>query len=336
MSGVPEGVREWTPDSAMSGERRFATSHWRRPLDHVPLAESAVRNFRYLVRMASSWPYYSDRSGLRAPSSGLVREDIPQGVRNALTSYLKARNAQSVSSLWKSIVAALDWDPDLTTREGYSANVRVFHRTIAGSSWVQFLDLVGAIHEWVAQGHITGLFTASDFRNFLNGRLLRHYSAYRLSDEGLVEEPGASVTEEAVAEARALLRDGAFAGPDRQFQGALEDFYRAPTPDHEGAVVGAIGAVEGVARIVLDDKNVVLSDAMKHIRETNSLHPALADSIVKLYGYASDAGGRHGLVGDPDVDRPIAEFCLHQCAAAIVFMARLYGHDVVEESSGNT
>ena len=39
-------------------------------------------------------------------------------------------------------------------------------------------------------------------------------------------------------------------------------------------------------------------------------------------------------MGDPKVDRPVAEFCLYQSAAAIVLIARLYGFEVVEGGEG--
>ncbi|MSQ41845.1 MAG: hypothetical protein EXR65_02260 [Dehalococcoidia bacterium] len=69
------------------------------------------------------------------------------------------------------------------------------------------------------------------------------------------------------------------------------------------------------------------------MQRERGLHPALVQGLGNLYGYASDAGGRHGLVGEPNADRAIAEFCLHQCAAAIMFFARLYGVEVAEGQS---
>ena len=86
-------------------------------------------------------------------------------------------------------------------------------------------------------------------------------------------------------------------------------------------------ALEGVARTVLDDRSILLSPALERIKNEKGLHGALKESIEKIFAYASDSGGRHGLVGDPQVDSRIAEFCLHQCAAATVFIARLYGYE---------
>ena len=170
------------------------------------------------------------------------------------------------------------------------------------------------------------------FRNLLNTRFVKHYSAYHMDADGKIFEPGSQEGEQVIAQARALLRSPKFEGPDRQFQNALLDFHSASSPNFEGAVADALNAVEGVARIVLGDSSINLGQAAARIRGEKGLHARLANSIQSLYDYASDEGGRHGLTGSPDVDRTIAEFCLHQAAASIVFIARLYGYEVVEGS----
>lgn len=91
-----------------------------------------------------------------------------------------------------------------------------------------------------------------------------------------------------------------------------------------------MNALEAVCRVLLGDRNILLPKAIERVRTEKGLHPAIGESIVKLYGYASDAGGRHGLVGEADADRNVAEFCLHQAAASMVFVARLYGYAVIE------
>ena len=161
-------------------------------------------------------------------------------------------------------------------------------------------------------------------------RLIRYYSAYRMDEQGKIVESGSQVGEQAIEQARALLRSPEFEGPDRQFRSALLDFHNVSSPNYEGAVADALNAVEGVARIVLGDSSVELSPAAAKIREEKGLHPRLTNSIKSLHDYASDKGGRHGLTGSPDADRTIAEFCLHHAAASIVLIARLYGHEVVE------
>ena len=190
-----------------------------------------------------------------------------------------------------------------------------------------FLNLCETIYDY---------FTGEDyerseyFLNQLNERLLRYYSSYRMDATGRVVEAASQPGEQASEEARAILRSPKFEGPDRQFQNALMNFHRVSSPDYEGAVAGALNAVEAVARIVLGDDSIALGAAVPKIRDKKELHPRLANSIQSLYDYASDEGGRHGLTGSPDADRVIAEFCLHHAAASIVLIARLYGHDVVE------
>ena len=233
--------------------------------------------------------------------------------------------------MWVFVVQQLDLESSLATRRKYSGylnNNQKMINFINKCEYQDFFDVLSAIY-YYCEAHRPPI-PKSEFRNLLNGRLVRHYSAYSMDASGEMVEPGSAASEEAIEEARAPLRGTDLSGPDRQFQDAILDFGRAPDPNYEGAVSGALNAAEGVARIALEDPSVTLGDAIRRIREDKELHKALANSISALYGYASDEGGRHGLTDDPKVDRTIAEYCLHHAAATIVFIARLYGLGVVE------
>jgi hypothetical protein len=204
---------------------------------------------------------------------------------------------------------------------------------ISGAQYADFLDFISAAYYSMLSDNLEPSDESEDFRNLVNEKFTRHYSVYRMNQYGTMEDPSARVTEAAVQEARAILHDERFTGPDRQFQEAVLDFHRTPNPNFEGAVAGAVNAVEAMAKILLGEPSITLGKAIPKVRDAFGLHSALAKTLDGLYGYASDEGGRHGLVGDPKVDRPIAEFCLHQAAAAIVLFARLYGIAVVEAGS---
>lgn len=62
-------------------------------------------------------------------------------------------------------------------------------------------------------------------------------------------------------------------------------------PDYKKSIEESIHAVEAMSRLVIRNKNATLSDALKKI---SGLHPALNQSLQKLYAFAGDAGGiRH-------------------------------------------
>ena len=275
---------------------------------------------------------FSERNELGKPGSGLVREAIPPEVRNFVRTYVQEVCGDGFGNLlWKRIVVLLDLDPDVykAVFSSYndSVNTRTMMNHLRGCLLGQFLDICEVIHRSLSDRNDD---RGKVFSDLLNVRLVRYYSAYHMDEKGKVVEAGSRVGEQTIEQARALLRTPELEGPDRQFQNALLAFHRASEPDYEGAVAGAINAVEAVARIVLEDDSIKLGAAVSKVKEQKGLHPRLANSIQSLGDYASDKGGRHGLTGSPDADRTIAEFCLHHAAASIVLIARLYGHEVVE------
>lgn len=60
-------------------------------------------------------------------------------------------------------------------------------------------------------------------------------------------------------------------------------------PDYKNTVAESVHAIEALCKIILENDKATLSDALK----LQKLHPALAGSIDKLYGFSSDTV-RHG------------------------------------------
>jgi len=91
--------------------------------------------------------------------------------------------------------------------------------------------------------------------------------------------------------------------------------------DYAGAAREAVGAVEGMCRIILGDDSITLGEAVKRMRSQDLLHPALAKSVEGLWGYASaEPGVRHGAVRSSFVEPHEAEFVVEACDAAIVLL----------------
>jgi|GEM_PF-1117249 len=65
--------------------------------------------------------------------------------------------------------------------------------------------------------------------------------------------------------------------------------------DYENSIKEAICAVETMARFITGIESATLSECIKKLDKIYPLHPALKESILKLYGYCSDCAGiRHG------------------------------------------
>ena len=277
--------------------------------------------------------YYTDIANLRQPASGLVREEIPERVRNAVKNHVYSFTDTAQGDLWHSILSQIDWSMDqhhdIRFAGAHGRNAKALRDAVSSATWPDFLDLLSALY--YALGDI-GAGRSTDFREVLNESLICHYSAYAMDDNGAMREVGSSAGEQELVEARGILRDPSFNGPDRQFQDALLDLQRRPNPNFEGAVSSSWNAVEGVARILVGNNKLTLGAALKHVENDKILHAALLRGPAALYGFASDEGGRHGVVGAAKISQPVAEFCVHSAAATIVFLARLYGIGIVEGS----
>ncbi len=123
-----------------------------------------------------------------------------------------------------------------------------------------------------------------------------------------------------------LKRNKRYRGPDLQFVKALRHLNQKPEPDTANAIKDAVGALEAVARIIVDDPKVVLGDALKHKEPLKSgLHGAVKESLVKIYAYRGDAPGvGHGLVGPETPSLADAEFVVGTCAAGILLLYKKF------------
>ena len=76
-----------------------------------------------------------------------------------------------------------------------------------------------------------------------------------------------------------------------------------------------------MARIVAENPKATLSDALKAIERRGSLHPALKDGFVKLYGYTSDKGGiRHAMLDEPNLTSADARYFLLSCTSFVNYL----------------
>jgi hypothetical protein len=269
---------------------------------------------------------FSDRLGIRRPAGGLIYQDAPEPILHAFLNQLRALDNLIPDWHWKSVYRLLEgaidkWTPDTH----YTVSINTIAELVGKCEWFEFYDLVEEVVQ-ILEPHsdLQALFV-----NDFNHALLRNHVGYELR-EGRIEKVGARQPEAVIAEVRAILRDPELVGPDQQFQKAIGFFNRRPEPDVENCVKDAVGAVEALARILLNDASILLGKAMKKIGEQKGVHPTLQKLVENLYAYRGDAeGAAHGKTGaKASVTEADAEFVLHTSAACIVYLARLYGKGV--------
>ncbi len=145
--------------------------------------------------------------------------------------------------------------------------------------------------------------------------------------KGELERIGSEIIDREVIEiTRQLLKGRRFAGPNKQFDKALGFFNKRPAPDLENCVKDAVGALEGLVRILLDDKYITLGDGTKNLVGKSVIRKPLDRTFHALYGFvSSEPGSRHGAFDLSSLDIPEAELVLYNSAVCMLFLAKKFG-----------
>jgi hypothetical protein len=102
---------------------------------------------------------------------------------------------------------------------------------------------------------------------------------------------------------------------------ALDLMSDRESPDYRNSIKESISAVEAICSLIAGRDKAELPDALKVIAGKISVHGALKEAFIKLYGYTSDAEGiRHALLDEPNLHLEDAKFMLVSCATFINYL----------------
>ena len=151
----------------------------------------------------------------------------------------------------------------------------------------------------------------------LNATLERELSGYRFVSGRLTDITNPQELEML----ESALKDSRFAGVDTHLQQALDLYAKRDDPDYRNSIKEAISAVEKMARIVSGKPKATLSDALKEMEKKGSLHKALKEGFIKLYGYTSAASGiRHAIMDEPKLTSADARYFLLSCTSFVNYL----------------
>lgn len=141
------------------------------------------------------------------------------------------------------------------------------------------------------------------------------------TDQPTTIMPAATKEEgEAIVNAMRKLRDVGLDGAETHLRNAGACINQR---DWAGSVRESINAVESVARRLDKNKSNTLATALKALDNKDSIHPALKDGFIKLYGYtSSEQGVRHALLDSEKsaVGQDEAVFMLGACASFVSYL----------------
>lgn len=264
-----------------------------------------------------------------------VYNKVPFSVREGLMTIIKHFEHKSTTHSYRSLHEP--WRKYLRILpETYSDYASRLEDIILNCEWNEFYDLCDVTYNFYRETHtlfsmVSGVrdTIADEFTLELNNLLDREGMGYQMR-EGKIERIGASFTDQEVAKARILLGDSAFEGPEEQFDKAIGFLNQRPDADPLNCIKEAVGAVEGIARILTGEHTDDLKKIIQKITANGMIPKPLNQTFEKVYAYRGNLPGvAHGQIEKANASIEEAEFTLGMCASMIIYLAKKYGIKVI-------
>jgi hypothetical protein len=108
-----------------------------------------------------------------------------------------------------------------------------------------------------------------------------------------------------------------------QFRKAQKFLYHTKPSDKLNSVKEAVGAVEALAKVLLNQPSSTLGQLARSLTSNHMNHPAMEKIIDGIYGVACDVpGARHGAYRKTDFSASDAEFILNVSASIILYLLK--------------
>ncbi len=161
--------------------------------------------------------------------------------------------------------------------------------------------------------------TYNELCNLLNQTLEKHNSAYRILEGKIIpisDDKDLKVISEASHTPHQAINS--------HMQKAIVFFSNRENKDYSNVVKEAITAVESAVSTIIQSPGKTLGDALRILNDHSTIHPALIEAFIKIYGYTSDkrSGIRHAIFEGSDCipDYADAKYMLVSCSAFINYL----------------
>jgi hypothetical protein len=155
----------------------------------------------------------------------------------------------------------------------------------------------------------------------INDVMERYLVGYRLVNVRFVPVTDSVEVDEIDA---AILNGSATAGARSHLRNAVTLLADRADPQYAKSLGESVNAVEAEVQSIVGSR-VSLGDGLKLLEKKGySIHPALREGWMKLYGYTSASGGiRHGSMDPSDVDEKLASYFLVSCSAFVNLLTKV-------------
>mgnify|MGYP000999380624 CR=1 FL=1 len=273
---------------------------------------------------------FSERYGYKPIREIIQKEsmddDLKNGLWNVLHSYIWNRiehgrnqslltNNTNINSLVKTNWANLFKLPIDTIPLYTKDSLKLIREYFFKCEWHKIYSLIEETIEHYPYQRVSN---KDSFIDALNNILELENSAYRLINNAIT--PITSEQEIQSIEG-ALKNTNQYSGVQQHLNQALKLMSDRTNPNYSKSMHDSISAVEGLAKILLEDDSITLGKAIPKLRTKYSLHPVLMESLNKLYGYTSDEDGiRHGSPNPSTMSYIDAKFMLVACTNFINYL----------------
>lgn len=270
---------------------------------------------------------FSQRKGLKEIKTSIQVNDMDEDLRNGLWSVLtlflwnKMRNLTWVREnnyihmifveLWLGYIK----EPLDTMPQNWIELYKQIREYYFQAQWYEVYDFI----EFIASNS-----TDENIRSVIliafNDVLEKELSAYRFV-EGHILETTSNVEIEGIESA--LEKTSPLKPVNTHLSTSLSLLSDRKNPDYRNSIKESISAVESICKLITNDNNATLGQALKTIQKqgTVKIHNALSDSLKKLYGYTSDSDGiRHALLEESNLHFEDAKYMLVSCSSFINYL----------------
>ncbi|MCX5810001.1 MAG: hypothetical protein NTX36_11635 [Proteobacteria bacterium] len=263
---------------------------------------------------------FSERKGYKTPNTEIQNEGMTAELRISIWNVLDARmwstdgflyaqygesRIQPFSrSLWfHYFKKPMDGRP--TSDRGILDKIREY---FFKCQWYEVYDFLEFVLNYLENQRIN---------DSVNSVLAIELSGYRFVGGHITN----LTSEDEISSLSEALSDKDFPGVQIHLKTALSLFSDKKKPDYRNSIKESISAVESMAQRVTKNPKATLGEALKSLKKTTDLHPALKEAFLKLYGYTSDEDGiRHAMLDDPGLGPEDARFFLVACSAFINYL----------------
>jgi hypothetical protein len=271
---------------------------------------------------------FSERQGFIRPKTITIRDGLPVELRipiyDIMRNYLPARflseRVQALLNPYGIESVPRYTGPLAISKDEDDSNLINFKRALLGCEWFQVYDLLEDAFAQL-EFHEEELASRDDrpralpLQSDLNDYFIHAGIGWQMTEGKIItrqDEPAENAIRTAITE----LNEGGRPTAALHIGRAIRALSERPRPNTTGAVSHATNSIECVLNNITGE-SLTLGKYLD--RHPKLFHPALKKALEGVYGFASDAGARHGKEG-VEPDDGDAQFVVTTCAAACTLL----------------